>query len=120
MSTPVEELGEDEFGEYLALWLSDNDSITILFCDSEKTILERTAMKILDKLLDVFGKRRALLLGATAQPNDLMAYIHAVRAGAYYRITGKKLPAMNLPTSDSIDDMTGNLSPSRRLARKDL
>ena len=77
-------------------------------------------MKIMDKLLDMFGKRRALLLGATTQPNDLVAYIYAVRANAYYRITGKKLPIQNLPTGDSVEDMTGNLSPSRRLARRGL
>ena len=77
-------------------------------------------MKIMDKLLGVFGKRRALLLGATTQPNDLMTYIHAVRASAYYRITGKRLPLQNLPTGDSVEDMTRNLSPSRRLARRNL
>ncbi|MGD9395159.1 MAG: hypothetical protein PVJ05_01895 [Candidatus Thorarchaeota archaeon] len=82
--------------------------------------MERFAMKILDKLLDVFGKRRALLLGATTQPNDLMAYIHAVRASAYYRITGKRLPLQSLPSSEDVGDMTKNLSPSRRLARRNL
>ena len=77
-------------------------------------------MKIMDRLLDVFGKRRALLLGATTQPNDLMAYIYAVRAHAYYRITGKRLPIQNLPTGVNAEDMTRNLSPSRRLARRGL
>lgn len=77
-------------------------------------------MKVMERLLDVFGKRRALLLGATAQPNDLMAYIHAVRAQAYYRITGKRLPLLNLPAGDGVEDMTNNLSPSRRLARRGL
>ncbi len=120
MSTPVEELGEDEVGEYLALWLGDIDGITILFCNPEKFSLERIDMKILDRLLDVFGKRRSLLLGATTQPNDLMAYIHAVRASAYYRITGKKLPLQNLPNANNVEDMTKDLSPSRRLARRSL
>lgn len=120
MSTPIRELLWDVFAEYLALWLGADDWITILFCNSEKPILERIAMKILDKLLDVFGKRRALLIGATSQPNDLMAYIHAVRASAYYRITGKKLPIMNLPSGEDAGDMTKNLSPSRRLARRNL
>ncbi len=77
-------------------------------------------MKILDRLLEVFGKRRSLLLGATTQPNDLMAYIQAVRAHAFYRITGKKLPVQKLPSGESVEDMTRNLSPSRRLARRDL
>ena len=120
MSTPVEELGEDAVGEYLALWLSDIDEITILFCNPENYSLERTDMKIMERLLDVFGKRRALLLGATTQPNDLMAYIHAVRAGAYYRITGKKLPLQNLPKGTNVEDMTKDLSPSRRLARRSI
>jgi hypothetical protein len=120
VSTPVEELREDAFGEYLALWLSDIDGITILFCNPENLSLERTVMKIMDRLLDVFGRRRALLLGAATQPNDLIAYIHAVRAQAYYRITGKRLPLLNLPSGDNIEDMTNKLSPSRRLARRDL
>ena len=77
-------------------------------------------MKILDKLLELFGRRRALLLGATTQPNDLMAYIHAVRAVTYYRITGKRLPLRNLPTGEDVGDMTKNLSPFRRLARREL
>ncbi len=77
-------------------------------------------MKILDKLLDVFGRRRALLLGATTQPNDLMAYIYAIRANAYYRITGKKLTLQNLPEGTDVEDMKKNLSPSRRLARRNL
>jgi hypothetical protein len=77
-------------------------------------------MKILDRLLDVFGKRRSLLLGAATQPNDLMAYIQAVRAHAFYRITGKILPVQKLPSGESVEDMTRSLSPSRRLARRDL
>jgi len=77
-------------------------------------------MKILDRLFDMFGKRRALLLGATTQPNDLMAYIYAVRAATYYRITGKRLILQNLPSGDNVEDMTKNLSPSRRLARRNL
>ncbi len=77
-------------------------------------------MKIVDRLLDVFGMRRQRLLGATSQPNDLMALIHVVRANAYFKITGKKLPVQELPTGSTIDDMTKDLSPSRRLARRDL
>jgi hypothetical protein len=77
-------------------------------------------MKILDRLFDVFGKRRTLLLGATTQPNDLIAYIHAVRAHAYYRITGKRFTLQNLPAGNDVEDMTNNLSPSRRLARRNL
>jgi hypothetical protein len=114
------ELYADDFGDYLALWLSDVDWITILFCNYEKLCLEQTAMKILDKILSVFGKRRSLLLGAATQPNDLRAYIYAVRANAYYRITGKKLPRINLPSSENTEDMTKNLSPARRLARRNL
>ncbi|MHA3962029.1 MAG: hypothetical protein AM325_000700 [Candidatus Thorarchaeota archaeon SMTZ1-45] len=120
VSTSVEELTEDAFGEYLALWLSAYDSITILFCSSESVSKERTAMKIIERLLDVFGKRRALLLGAATQPNDLMAYIYAARAHAYYRITGKKLPVQQLPIGESAEDITKKLSPSRRLARRGL
>ena len=77
-------------------------------------------MNMLDRFLDVFGRRRQMLIGAQSQPDDLMALIRAVRANAYFKITGKKLPIQELPTSSTIDDMTSNLSPSRRLARRDL
>ena len=77
-------------------------------------------MNILDRLLDVFGKRRQLRLGATSQPNDLMELIRAVRANAYFKITGKKLPVQEVPNGSTIDDMTKDLSPSRRLARRGL
>ncbi|MFW9769915.1 MAG: hypothetical protein ACFFF9_13335 [Candidatus Thorarchaeota archaeon] len=91
----------------------------ILLYDLDESILE-IAMKILERLLDVFGRRRQLLLGAKSQPNDLMALVRAVRANAYFKITGKRLPVQELPTGSSIDDMTRDLSPSRRLARRDL
>ena len=77
-------------------------------------------MKIVDRFLDAFGLRRQRLLGATSQPNDLMAMIQAVRANAYFKITGKKLPVQELPTGNTLDDMTKDLSPSRRLARRNL
>ena len=77
-------------------------------------------MNMLDRFLDVFGRRRHMLIGAQSQPDDLMALIRAVRANAYFKITGKKLPIQELPTSSTIDDMTSNLSPSRRLLRRDL
>jgi hypothetical protein len=115
-----EGLYADDFGDYLSLWLSDVDGITTLFCNYEKLSLEQTAMKILDKILSVFGKRRSLLLSAATQPNDLRAYIYAIRASAYYRITGKKLPAIDLQSRENVEDLTRNLSPSRRLARRDL
>jgi hypothetical protein len=76
-------------------------------------------MKVLDRLFDIFGKRRALLLGATAQPNDLMAQLYAVRARTYLKLTGKTLPMTSLPKTGS-EDLTDSLSPSRRLLRKDF
>ena len=105
---------------YLALWLGAIGKMVILFCTFMDYSVEQTTMKIMDRLLEVFGRRRSALLGAATQPNDLMAYIHLVRANAYYRITGKKLPIQNLPTDESAEDITKKLSPSRRLARRDL
>jgi hypothetical protein len=76
-------------------------------------------MKLIERLFDIFGKRRALLIGATTQPNDLMATLYAVRAATYLKITGKALPATSLPKTGS-EDLTDSLSPSRRLLRKDF
>lgn len=76
-------------------------------------------MKILERFFDIFGKRRALLIGATTQPNDLMAHLYAVRARTYLKITGKALPKTSLPKTGA-EDLTDSLSPSRRLLRKDF
>jgi hypothetical protein len=76
-------------------------------------------MKIVDRLLDIFGRRRALLLGASTQPSDMMAQLYAIRARAYLKITGKALPTTMLPSMQTgAEDLTDSLSPSRRLARK--
>ena len=93
--------------------------LQILLYDSGYSEVE-FPMKVLDRFLDVFGKRRQLLIGAKSQPDDLMALVRAVRANAYFKITGKKLPIQELPSGSTIDDMTKDLSPSRRLARRDL
>lgn len=78
-------------------------------------------MNILEKLLNVFNRQRHTMLGAMAQPNDLMAQINTVRARAYLKITGKQLvlPPATLATDES-EDITKKLSPTRRLARKSL
>ena len=76
-------------------------------------------MKILDRFFDIFGKRRALLIGAPTQPNDIMAQLYAVRARTYLKITGKALPTTSLPKTGA-EDLTDSLSPSRRLLRKDF
>ena len=78
-------------------------------------------MKILERFFDIFGKRRALLIGATTQPNDIMGHLYAVRARTYLKITGKTLPMASLPTKNTgAEDISSSLSPSRRLARKDF
>lgn len=76
-------------------------------------------MKILDRLFDVFGRRRALLIGATTQPNDLMTTLYAIRAQTYLKLTGKALPTTSLPKS-SAEDLSDSISPARRLLRKDF
>jgi len=77
-------------------------------------------MNIFDRFFDMFGRRRALRTGAVSPPNDLIAYLYKVRADTYLRITGKTLPSYSIPTDSGVEDMTRNLSPSRRLARKGL
>jgi hypothetical protein len=77
-------------------------------------------MNILDRFFDMFGRRRALRMGAVSPPDDLIAYLYKVRAATYLRITGKTLPNHNMPANGNAEDMTRNLSPSRRLARKGL
>ena len=76
-------------------------------------------MRILDRLFDVFGRRRAQMIGATTQSNDLKAALYAIRAQTYLKLTGKALPTISLPKSDA-EDLTDSISPSRRLLRKDF
>jgi len=77
-------------------------------------------MNILDRFFDMFGRRRALRTGAISPPNDLIAYLYKVRAATYLKITGKTLPSHSIPGDSGVEDITRNLSPSRRLARKGL
>ena len=77
-------------------------------------------MKLLERFFDIFGRKRALLIGATTQPNDIMAQLYAVRARTYLKITGKALPSTSLPKNTSAEDLTDSISPSKRLLRKDF
>jgi hypothetical protein len=77
-------------------------------------------MNILERVFDMFGRRRALRTGAISPPADLIAYLYKVRAATYLKITGKTLPNLSMPSDSGVADMTRNLSPARRLARKGL
>ena len=77
-------------------------------------------MNILDRFFDMFGRRRAMRMGVVPYPNDLIAYLYKVRAATYLKITGKTLPNFSMPAESGVEDMTRNLSPSRRLARRGL
>ena len=77
-------------------------------------------MKILDRLLEMFGWRRRVLSGAVGHPNDFMAYIHAVRASAYFKITGKYLTTPKLTRSADSEDIADQFSPLRRLFRRQV
>lgn len=77
-------------------------------------------MKILDRLREMFGWRRKVLLGAIGHPNDFMTYIHAVRASAYYKITGKYLSTPKLSSKPKAGDISDQFSPLRRLSRKGI
>ena len=76
-------------------------------------------MKLLERLLTIFDSRRRTMLGAVGQPNDLMGYLYAVRAQTYQKLTGKSLTQVRMPSSDSTSGVKSNLSPSRRLSRRD-
>jgi hypothetical protein len=83
-------------------------------------LMDKT-MNILDKFLNIFNRQRSTMLGAMAQPNDLMTHVNTVRARAYLKITGKQLvlpPALS--EADDAEDITKKLSPTRRLARKSI
>ncbi len=76
-------------------------------------------MNIVERFLNLFNRRRQLMLGAMAQPTNLMDYINKARGRAFQRITGKSLPvsAPSIQTEES-QDLKKNLSPSRRLSRR--
>lgn len=75
-------------------------------------------MKLLDRFLEIFGWRRKAFLGAVDHPNDLMAYIHAIRARAFLKITGKSLTSPKLTSNPTPENMTDQISPLRRLSRR--
>ena len=78
-------------------------------------------MRLLDRILDAFTGRGRLRLQAAENPNDLMATVNAIRAMAYQRITGKTLTTVStrLTKTPSLDDSVSDLSPVRRLARRE-
>ncbi|MFX0044768.1 MAG: hypothetical protein ACFE8Z_02880 [Candidatus Hermodarchaeota archaeon] len=78
-------------------------------------------MKIVDRILGIFSKRRRLLLGAVQQPDDLSSYILQIRARVYFRLTGKYLtqPSSQLTDSEgSSSDISDRVSRVRRIARR--
>lgn len=77
-------------------------------------------MKLLDRLLEMFGWRRKAFLGAMEYPNDFMKYIQAVRAAAFLKITGKSLVTPDLTGKNKSEISTDRISPLRRLSRKQL
>ncbi|MBN2230396.1 MAG: hypothetical protein JW779_12475 [Candidatus Thorarchaeota archaeon] len=77
-------------------------------------------MNLLERLFDMFGRRRALRTGAISPPTDLISYLYGVRAATYLKLTGKTLPTLTPPSGEDFSDITKNLSPSKRLARKGL
>jgi hypothetical protein len=68
----------------------------------------------------MFGRRRALRTGAISPPVDLIAYLYSVRAATYLKITGKTLPNQSVSSNTPAQDMSRDLSPSRRLLRRGL
>lgn len=78
-------------------------------------------MKIFDRLLGIFGRNRAGMVGALSEQNDLKSCIYAIRAQTYLRLTGKVFPAPPLlKQGTDFESSMRDLSPSRRLARKGL
>jgi hypothetical protein len=109
------------FVEYLALWLCSVHLLSTLRNPFQRIIryfIGIDGMKLLDRLLEMFGWRRKIFLGAVGHPNDFMAYIHAVRASAYYKITGKYLSTPKLSSKTKSEDISDQFSPLRRLSRK--
>jgi hypothetical protein len=77
-------------------------------------------MNLLDRLLEVFGWRRKTLLGAVEHPNDFIAYIRAIHVSAYLKITGKYLVTPKLTGKTKPENVTDQISPLKRLARKNI
>jgi len=78
-------------------------------------------MKIVDRLLSMFGRNHTGMVGALSEQNDLKSCIYAIRAQTYLRLTGKSFPApVVLKENSNPEDTLKKLSPSRRLARKSL
>ncbi|MHA2602281.1 MAG: hypothetical protein AM324_009150 [Candidatus Thorarchaeota archaeon SMTZ1-83] len=78
-------------------------------------------MKILDRFLSVFSKRRRLLLGAVQQPDDLSSVMRHIRARMYLRITGKNLSQPSSQMTDyerSPSDISERVSRVRRITRR--
>ncbi|RDE12977.1 MAG: hypothetical protein C4K49_09245 [Candidatus Thorarchaeota archaeon] len=81
-------------------------------------------MKTIDKFLDLLNGARRLRIDVVAQPSDLMTQMNLIRARLFLRITGKSLGSVQPVSTSDADNITEglgkDLSPSRRLARRQL
>jgi hypothetical protein len=107
---------------YLALWYKHRFMpCKKVFCAFHHRLSVTVTMRLIDRLLDAFTGRGRLRLQAAEHPNDLMATVNAIRALAYLKITGKTLTTVSpkLTKAPALDDSLSNLSPVRRLARRE-
>ncbi len=81
-------------------------------------------MKTIDRFLDILSGARRLRVDVVTQPSDLMAQMNLIRARLFLKITGKSLGTVQPVTTSDADKITEglgkDLSPSRRLARREL
>jgi hypothetical protein len=78
-------------------------------------------MKILDRLLSLFGRRHRVTVDAASADDDMGSQIRAIRARLFLKLTGKKLVEPrpeDLTKKTDLSDMTDNMSPSR-ITRRD-
>ncbi|MFX1367350.1 MAG: hypothetical protein ACFFAY_01955 [Promethearchaeota archaeon] len=78
-------------------------------------------MRIIDRLLGLFGRRHRITVDAANAEDDLGSQIRSIRARLFLKITGKRLVEPrpeDLTKKTDLSDITDNLSPSR-IARRD-
>jgi len=73
---------------------------------------------LIARFIGLFTRQHRLLSEASSQPDTMMTYLNAVRARAFLKITGRNILSPSLRSDHNVDSLSDNMSPVRRLARR--
>ncbi len=74
---------------------------------------------LIARFIGLFTRQHRLLGEVSSQPDTMMTYLNAVRARAFLKITGRNIMSPTLGSGNDAKSLSGNMSPVRRMARRE-